>query len=271
MKPRLSRCCVALCSTLALVAGPTGPAGAVLPDNLSDIPYQDTGWGRDQLRSRGYALVSSHRQQDGKTVEYWWQGSGNTCIQARAAGSKYEALKVTPGTDCNQYQQAATANNNAAAIALGAAALIGVAALAHKSHEREEKHDQDSRSVAEFDRGYRDGLHHERYHNYDNTAAYSDGYNAGQRERDQQTAYRSRDGRHSGGQPYVQVGDLMGARASSADGELRSRGFTDVGGYKQGGKSYVTWYNARTHQCIQAVTREGRISGMESIGEGNCR
>ena len=37
----------------------------------------------------------------------------------------------------------------------------------------------DSQSVAEFERGYRDGLHREDYHNYNNTEAYSDGYGQG--------------------------------------------------------------------------------------------
>ncbi len=65
--------------------------------------------------------------------------------------------------------------------------------------------------------------------------------------------------------------DLVGSRASSADSALRSRGFTDTGGYKQGNKSFVTWYNPGTHQCIQSVTKDGRIKHIDSINEGNCR
>lgn len=54
------------------------------------------------------------------------------------------------------------------------------------------------KSVAEFDRDYRDGLHHDQYHDYNDTTAYSDGYNAGQRDRDEKTTHRSRYGHHSG-------------------------------------------------------------------------
>jgi hypothetical protein len=38
----------------------------------------------------------------------------------------------------------------------------------------------------------------------------------------------------------------------------------------QGNKAYATWYNRSTHQCVQALTRDGRIKRLESIDEGNC-
>ncbi len=246
------------------------PAIADIPDNLTDIPYQSTEWGSEQLRFRGYTRIHSDHH-NGKQFEYWWQASSLTCIQARSSGGRYEALMVTSATDCNQYHKEAAKNDNSAAIAIGAAALIGAAVLAHQSHQRDDKHGQDSKSVSEFDRGYRDGLHHQAYHNYQNSPAYSDGYNAGQRQRYEQTSYRPYDGRYSGYHPYVSVDDLVGIRASSADSALRSRGFEDTGGYKQGNKSFVTWYNASTHQCIQSVTKDGRIKHIDSINEGNCR
>lgn len=264
---RLPTACLVAGLSLALAAG---PSAADIPDNLTDIVYQNTEWGADQLRMRGYTLTSSD-YHGGKQWEYWWQAGSNTCVQARAHGGRYEALQTTSPTDCNQYQQQATRDNKNAAIAIGAAAILGAALLAHKSHQRDEKHDQDSKSVAEFDRGYRDGLYNHPYHNYQNTQAYSDGYSTGNREREEQTRYRPNDGRYAGYHPYVALDDLVGARASSADSELRARGFADTGGYKQGNSSFVTWYNQRTHQCVQAVTRDGRIDGIQNLAEGNCR
>jgi len=261
--PRLS-----LVGGLALVLA-AGPVMADIPGNLTDLVYQSSDWGSGQLRSRGYTRISSH-WHNGKNVEYWWQSSALTCIQATDANGRYEAIKTTSVTDCNQYHKEASNNDAAAAVAIGAAALIGAAVLAHKSHERDEKHGNDSQSVAEFDRGYRDGLHHQAYHNYQNSGAYSDGYNAGQSERYEQTSYRPHQGRYSGYQAYVPLGDLVGARASSADSELRSRGFRDTGGYKDGGKSFVTWYNPNTRQCVQSVTRDGHIKHINDIAEGNC-
>jgi hypothetical protein len=240
-----------------------------VPNDIAGVVHQDTVRGSDKLTDRGYTRISSDHH-NGQTVEYWWQGKSSTCVQARARGGKYEELSVTTPTDCNQYQTQATKNNNAAAIAVGAAALIGVAALAHQSHDRDGKHDNDSKSVAEFDRGYRDGLHHEGYHNYNNTPAYSDGYSTGQRERDDETPYRSHQGHHSGYQPYVALDDLVGVRASSADAELRSRGFKNIDGYKKDNKAFATWYNKRTRQCVQAVTKNGEIRHIDPLAEGNC-
>jgi len=169
--------------TVALLGGcilTFGSASVVadIPGNLADIPYQSTEWGSEQLRYRGYTLMSSD-WHDGRSYEYWWQASSNTCIQARSSGGKYEALKTTSGTDCGQYHKQATSNDTAAAVAVG-------------------------------------------------------------------------------------------ARASSADSDMRSRGFYDTGGYKQGNKSFVTWYNRNMRQCVNVVTQEGRIKRIDSKSEGNC-
>jgi hypothetical protein len=260
-----SRC---LAVGLSLVLA-TGPALAATPRNVSDIAYQDAGWGSKELRSRGYARISAHRHH-GKMVEYWWNGRANNCLKAVEIDGKYNSVDTTSGTDCNQYHQEANEGSDAAAIAIGAAALIGVAALAHNSHERNEKHGENKESVADFDRGYRDGSHHERYHNYNNSSAYADGYSSGQQYRDDQTSYRSHNGRHSGRHSYVSLEDLVGARASSADSELRARGFKDTGGYKRHGKSFVSWYNRSTRQCVNAVTKDGRVRRFETLDEGNC-
>ena len=260
----------ALAGVVALTLA-TGSVAARMPDNVSDLLYQDYGWGAGELRKRGYTEINSD-YHNGKTVEYWWSGATNTCLKIHAndGTGKYEAISTTSSTDCNQYHKEANEGNNAAAIAIGAAALIGAAVLAHQSHQRDDKHGEDSKSVAEFDRGYRDGLHHERYHNYNSTTAYSDGYNAGQRERDEETRHRARDGHHSGYHSYVSLDDLVGSQAAGADSAMRSRGFSDTGGYKQGNKSIVTWYNDSTHQCVKAVTKDGRVKRIESIAEGNC-
>jgi len=271
---RFPRLCLAAGLCVSLIAT---PVAADVPRSLADIQDSDTEWGSEQLRHRGFTLIERDHH-DGKMFEYWWQSSSLTCVQARSDHGTYERVKTTSATDCNQYHTSTAGksdnkdDNNAAAIAIGAAAILGAVALAHKSHDRDDKHGQDSKSVSEFDRGYRDGLHHESYHNFNDTTAYSDGYAAGQRDRKDQTSYRSgNDGRHSGYQPYVNLNDLVDARASSADDELRERGFRDTGGYKQDGKSYVTWYNRSTRQCVQAVTKDGRIKHIDPINEGNCQ
>jgi hypothetical protein len=259
-------------TSLSLVL-PAMPASADVPGNVSDLVYQNTEWGSSQLRKRGYTFISSDHH-NGKLFEYWWNPSSLTCIQTRAADGKFDAIKTAAATDCNQYHKSASNSDDtaaAAAVAIGAAAIIGAAALAHNSHHRDDKHGQDSKSVAEFDRGYRDGLYGQAYHNYSNTTSYSDGYNAGNTDRYERTHYRPNDGRYSGYHPYMSLDDLVGGSAATADSQLRARGFRDVGGYKQGNKSFVTWYNRDTRQCVSAMTKDGRIKRIDSLNEGNCR
>jgi hypothetical protein len=124
--------------------------------------------------------------------------------------------------------------------------------------------------VAEFERGYRDGLYHQGYHNYNKRSDYSDGYQKGQEARDSETAYRSNQGYHSGYASYVNVNDLVGARAAGAESDLRARGFADKGGYKQGDRAISMWWNGSTRQCLNMVVREGRVERMESIDQNNC-
>ena len=220
---------------------------------------------------RGYTMIHSDYRNK-RTWSYWWQQPSKTCIKMQDDGEKMLSVQTTIAMDCNQKETTDkdSGMSTGAKVALGAAALVGVALLVSKSHQRDDKNSQDEKSTAEFERGYRDGLHHERFHNYQNTSSYSDGYNAGQEKRDQETSYRSNSGYHSGFQSYASLEDLVGVRASSADSELRSRGFTDKGGYQQDGKSLITWWNANTRQCVQSVTKEGRIKRFERLTEGNC-
>lgn len=64
--------------------------------------------------------------------------------------------------------------------------------------------------------------------------------------------------------------ELVGMRGRSMDDELNSRGFSNVGGYKNDGASMTTWWNAGSRQCISVETREGRVSKAATIVEGNC-
>lgn len=260
---------IAVGVAFTLACGPVmaGPA----PGDLADLNYQSAEWAREQMGLRGYTLIQSDWHNN-RSWSYWWQQSSKTCIRMQDDDRKVLAVATTVAMDCNQKEPADkdSGMSTGAAVAIGAAALIGIALLASKSHQRDEKHGQDERSTAEFERGYRDGLHHERYHNYQNSNAYSDGYNTGQRKRDEETRYRSNSGYHSGYQSYVSLDDLIGVNAASADSQLRARGFTDTGGYKRDDKSFVTWWNVNTRQCVQSVTKEGRIKRIENLTAGNC-
>ncbi|MEK7855520.1 MAG: hypothetical protein AAB288_05480 [Acidobacteriota bacterium] len=71
-------------------------------------------------------------------------------------------------------------------------------------------------------------------------------------------------GRNSGN--GVDVSDLVGARASSGQSELRSRGFRNVDTFKTGNTSYTIWWRRSSGQCIQVATADGRFDSVSDIG-----
>jgi hypothetical protein len=75
----------------------------------------------------------------------------------------------------------------------GALVLLGIAALAHNDHHyREGYSPSGAQATADFERGYRDGLHGYDYDSARSSAAYGQGYDAGHVDRATRTTHRSR-------------------------------------------------------------------------------
>lgn len=252
----------------------TMPVAAQTPViSLSDLVNQGSDYAERELPRRGYVLTHAD-PRGSKLWEFWWQGRDGVCARvAHVDGRATSIVNVNP-TECNQHpsadDRASGKLSDGAKVAIGAAALLGVAALVHRSHERDERQHGNQQQVAEYERGYRDGLYHQPYHDYNRSQAYVDGFNAGQQKRDAETRYRSPYGQHSGQTAYVWLNDLVGARGSSADDTLRQRGFVDKGGYKSNNQTFSTWWNARTRQCMQVVVGDGRVRSINAMVEGNC-
>jgi hypothetical protein len=246
------------------------PAAPTPPADNSDLVYQGEDYSARELPRRGYTLTHSAAAGSGYW-QYWWSSQREQCLRVAVNGGRVSQLITTDEHDCNQTVASSKGPSKGAQIAIAAAAIAGVAALAHKSHEsQKDRATQQPQDVADFERGYRDALYNQGYHNYNNRPDYSDGYNKGSERRAAETSYRSTQGQHSGYAAYVNVNDLVGARGSSADGQLRSRGFVDKGGYQQSGRAYSMWWNANTRQCLNMTVRDGRVERFESIVEGNC-
>lgn len=75
--------------------------------------------------------------------------------------------------------------------AAAAIAILGVAALLHNKHHYKDGYaPADDVETAEFERGYRDGLHGYPYWEYSQTRGYVQGYQAGESERNNSVAHR---------------------------------------------------------------------------------
>jgi hypothetical protein len=101
---------------------------------------------------------------------------------------RYQALTDVDPSDCGQTKKE-SGMSDGAKVAVGAAALLGIAALAHKSHQRDDRN-YNEQQTADFERGYRDGLYNNSFNSRGGSGEYSDGYNKGVDERRQQSGYR---------------------------------------------------------------------------------
>jgi hypothetical protein len=90
-----------------------------------------------------------------------------------------------------QPARAEMSDKDKAAAAAAAIAILGIAALSHNKHHYANGYEPgDGDAVAEFERGYRDGVHGYAYNEYRSTRDYAEGYQAGDRERENSMAHR---------------------------------------------------------------------------------
>jgi hypothetical protein len=254
---------------VALVGAPL-PAVSQ-PSDLSDLLNQSEDYASRELSRRGFFLTQS-LQRHKAIHQFWWSSSRDYCVRIAVERNRVSEVKSSDDHDCNQRNRDGKGPSQGAQVAIAAAAILGVAALAHKSHENsKERANQSPDEVAEFERGYRDGLYHQSYHNYNNRRDYSDGYQKGQEARASETAYRSNQSHHSGYSAYVNVNDLVGARAAGAEGDLQARGFRNTSGYKAKDRAYTYWWNGATRQCLNVAVHDGRVESIDSSGESYCQ
>jgi hypothetical protein len=251
---------------------------ADMPSDVRDLVGEKAKNADPRLQQRGYVHIDSTRTGSNNSYGMWWKPSSSTCINVGYEHGRVEGIRIAPAIDCNQHDYFSSggddSGSNAAAIAIGAAALIGVLAMSHNSeHHDDQTHYGDRHNEEEFERGHRDGLYNHSFNNYNGTDAYVKGYNSGAAQREHASAYRYQTSHFDNGYSRkMEFSDLVGARASSADSELQSRGFVDVDGIKSNNASYTYWYNGRTGQCLQMTTIDGRAADIIDIGHHpQCR
>ncbi len=262
-KQRLS---LALCTLLVAAA-----ATADIPGDLDDLINARASSGERALVDRGYVYID-HGRMEGHTWNYWWNQSKRACVAVMTDNGRYERIASVSSSDCNQasgHHEDRDGMSDGAKVAIGAAAILGAIALAHKSHDHDDfDHYDDVNREAEFDRGYRDGQYHHSFNNYNHSQDYEQGFERGSDSRAHHSSYQQHDydnhNRHgySGKQRYE---DLVGERARSADSALQQRGFDNVDGFKSGNTSYTIWWNDRSRQCLQMATANGRADSITDI------
>ncbi|WP_439534477.1 hypothetical protein [Polymorphobacter sp.] len=255
---------------LALVATPVA-ATAKSANELRDLVGARAAGAENDLESRGWVSISNHRDGD-RSQNYWWNPSRKDCVRVTTRDGRYQAITDAGASDCNQKG----GSDGAVAAAVGVAALIGVLALSHKSHHRDDKEYQNQNDYADFERGHRDGLYNHSYSNDRRSDAYSDGYQSGVNERNHQSSYRPEYRQYRDGYQNSNYGEsgnggddfssLVGQRASGVESDLQRRGFRSVDGFESGRNAKgAIWWNGRTRQCLQVITADGRADSVNDI------
>jgi hypothetical protein len=251
-----------VCTTLAAT-----PALAEKAKDLTYLNGRDAAEVERTIYDRGFRNVSSHRSSNGYVNSYWWQEKGDNCIVVESYERTAQVMTIddAPNKDCGH--SGGISGGEAAAIGVGAV-LLGALIAGGKSHHREGR-DYDETQTAEFDRGYRDGLHHARYHNYNRADAYAHGYEKGTEEREANLRDHHRRGGYS---QVAQFADLQGTRAAGGMSELERRGFRQVDNFTSGNARYSIQWRPESRQCLQVIVNNGRLEDIRDIQtHPNCR
>jgi hypothetical protein len=252
-----------------MIASSNG-AWAQTPSDLSDLVNARGRDAESQMEDRGYVMQNSSKSDDA-IYTYWWNSRDKRCVRVRTYDGRYDQIKTVGNSDCGQRDSGGSSAGTAAAVAVGAAALLGLVALASKSRHRDDR-DLDEAQTAQFERGYRDGLHNQPFHNYDNSNEYSNGYTKGVDQRRQETSYRGDYGTRGGNRSYVNFSDLSNRETTYTWGQLEQRGFTLANDRRlSGGEFQALYWNAGTRQCVETLSRGNYISYVGEASAGACR
>lgn len=246
----------------------TTPLMADQATQARDLVGARASTGQSQLEARGYTYITGSLGDHNTRHSYFWNGSSKHCLHVETYDGRYTSITDASKGDCNQHHSGDTA---AAVGAVAAVGLIAALASGHKKHHHEDgRHYDDVNDEAHYDRGYNDAIHSAPYHNWDNSNAYSGGYNAGVQQRMRNTAY------HHGSGGYHRketIADLRYQEAKWARDELSRRGFLKVDELPSRGEDhYSIFWQPTTRQCVQATVVDHRIYDIRDIGRHpNCR
>jgi hypothetical protein len=119
-------------------------------------------------------------------------------------------------------------------------------------------------SEREYQRGYND-CSQGRYDQYQHGESYKKGCRAAEDAQKSQAPAG-----HQGGK--AKLADLKGMDSIKAFDVMTERGFTNVDSLTAGDTLYGTYYNAKTHQCVQLTNTRDRVVSVDVVdSHPKCR
>lgn len=247
-----------VCAVLSLAAA-AFVNGQTAPRDVRDLVGARASSGETQLKQRGYKFIKTEEGDDRKWSN-WWKKSTSTCITVTTVNGRYEAILKTPAADCSTGEE--NSDDLDVSDLVGARASSGETQLRQRGYKfiKSEKGDDRiwsnwwNRSTStcitvETVNGRYDAI--TKTMPADCNASNGNGNNGG--------------GNGGGATAKVDVSDLVGARASSGESEMKSRGFRLVDTLKSGNTSYTIWWRQPSRQCIQVATANGKYDSLTDI------
>jgi hypothetical protein len=267
---------------------------------LGDLVGDNHGQSAKQLRERGF-VRHSRDATGGTLVEHWWNDDRNRCVELTLRRGRVSTVENAAAWECGQQQTVTRRprdlgrdrddgwryeEDSKEAYSRGYEDGLRRAgydrdevsddyedgyragrAARERQADNEGDLDEDRREA--YERGYEDGLRRSGYDRDDVSDDYEDGYRAGKtaRERRYEGGDDDRDSRSR-----RDLEDLVGDRASSANAELRRRGFDHLYSGKVKGEPVSSWWNGDTRQCIDVVLSEDgdRVEDIRQLGVDAC-
>jgi hypothetical protein len=242
------------------------------PTKLADLVQQGAEPASAALRARGYTLAHSDTLR-GKLWQYWWHAGDDACAMATVNGARVERIVSTAESDCVPKGGNAWRMSSKGKVTDKAARQLGVDALMHRSHERDESVHNSVAAVAEFERGYRDGLKGVALARNAPRGAFADGVQAGLTRRTLQAAAPVAGAPTAAGAAAAanpaQPNTLIGLRGAVLETVMRNHGYVRHSGFAKGRESFVVW-RAGPRQCLRTVARDDVVVEYGDVGESEC-
>lgn len=250
---------IAASTALSLLLAPVAAAA----QSASDLVGARAAGGESDLLRRGYASAGGSTK-NGRKITYWWSASRKECLEVVTWNGRFDSVNSVGHSKCGKGDGGATA----AAVAVGAAAVIGAIALSSGGNHH--NRDQD------YQRGYRDGQYGAAYAG--NSRSYADGYNAGVQARQGQYSNNgyNNGGYYPGSGPLYGWYDdgwrrLEGRNTQEALNRLNSRGFAEVSNRKLGNEWVKEYWRRGTRECLVIRSAHNRINSIQPVHPDQCR
>lgn len=236
------------------------------PSDVKDLVGARAAGGETQLKNRGYKFVKTEKGGD-RSWSNWWKASSSVCLTVVTMNGRYDSIVSGPASDCGQ---SANSGGNAGGAPSDVADLVGARAAGGETQLR--------------NRGYKfiktENGGDRTWSNWWKASSsvcltvvtMNGRYDSIVSGPSSDCNQSSNSGGNTGSSMAApaDVANLVGARASSGETQLKNRGYRFVKTEKGDDRTWSNWWNYRKKVCLTVVTMEGKFDSIVSGPGADC-